>query len=285
VLRIENYINRKRFNEQYEEIYRFLAEASDYGYNEHFHWGRFEWMMNHSMLDEEKLEKIAIFRDDKEKIIGMITCDTSYEDRNYLIHLGDDEELLRKMIEYLLKNDEYSVKVNEKDTFMIHILAEYGFIKKNLEEKVLEIKLNGKFEYQIPTDFTISSRNFDIDNWKYQMVIHRGFDHDGLPAERERSFFNPSPNYDEELKIFIFDKDDYCAHCGIWYTEGRSAYIEPVVTIPRCRNLGLAKAAVYEGLNRVKESGAERAIVLSDQEFYHKIGFAESSGFYCWSKK
>ncbi len=48
---LEQYKNYERFNEQYNDIYHFLLKVADNGYNEHFHWGRFEWMMNHSLLD------------------------------------------------------------------------------------------------------------------------------------------------------------------------------------------------------------------------------------------
>ena len=53
--KIEIYKNRERFNEQYQSIDQFLLEAEKLEYNEHFHWGRFEWMHAHSYLDEEKL--------------------------------------------------------------------------------------------------------------------------------------------------------------------------------------------------------------------------------------
>ena len=43
---IENYKGTTPFNEQYDEIYEFLLGDSDRGLNEHFHWGRFEWMMD-----------------------------------------------------------------------------------------------------------------------------------------------------------------------------------------------------------------------------------------------
>ncbi len=42
---IENYKDSIRFNRQYEEISKFLQIVADNGYNEHFHWGRFDWGM------------------------------------------------------------------------------------------------------------------------------------------------------------------------------------------------------------------------------------------------
>lgn len=62
--RIEHYKNCERFNEQYQSIYQFLLKAGALDYNEHFHWGRFEWMQAHSFLDEDKLTRIVLFRDE-----------------------------------------------------------------------------------------------------------------------------------------------------------------------------------------------------------------------------
>ena len=42
---VENYKDNKRFNSQYNEICRFLKISADRDYNEHFHWGRFAWMI------------------------------------------------------------------------------------------------------------------------------------------------------------------------------------------------------------------------------------------------
>ena len=80
--------------------------------------------------------------------------------------------------------------------------------------------------------------------------------------------------------------NEYCAHCGLWYSTGdTTAYVEPVVTVPEHRNRGLAKAAVYEACARAKALGAKRAVVVSDLEFYLRIGFTLSSEVYNWTKK
>ena len=60
--RIERYKDCKRFNEQYQRIYRFLPEAEKLDYNEHFHWGRFEWMHAHGDLGEDRLTDIVMFQ-------------------------------------------------------------------------------------------------------------------------------------------------------------------------------------------------------------------------------
>ena len=283
---IERYKDFQRFNEQYEEIYQFLLAVADNRYNEHFHWGRFEWMMMHTMLDVDKLNRVAIFRDENDKITGLVTYDTEFEDSTYLIHLRNDIDLLKLMVDFALLNYENNgkivIKVNSNDNILCDVLSKYQFIKKNKKHTVLQIGLSRDLTYQIPPNYKMSPKNFVCDDWKYQMVIHKGFNHEGIPEKWNDDFFKPTPNYNRAFSVFAMNIDEYCAHCGIWYTKGETAYIEPVVTIPECRNIGLAKAVVYEAMNRAKELGAKRAIVLSGKEFYYRIGFEISSEVYCW---
>ncbi len=281
---IDNYKSNIRFNEQYEEIYLFLSKSADKGYNEHFHWARFEWMMCHSFLDVDALTYIAIFRDSSGEIVGLITFDTSYKDRAYIIHAVSDKELLSAMVEYVVEKGS-SVKVNSQDTALIEVLQEYHFHNRGKADCVLEFDLENDLQYVIPYGYSISPEHFEIDNRKYQLVIHKGFDNDGIPEKWSDELLKPSAHFNSDLKIFALDlSKEYCSHCGIWYTHGATAYIEPVATVPQCRKLGLATAVVYEAMARAKKSGAKRAIVISDQNFYHRIGFKESSEYDTWTR-
>lgn len=286
---IEHYKNCKRFNEQYEEIYRFLLEAQKMEYNEHFHWGRFEWMNLHSMLDEDKLTQITMFKNDNDKIVGMLFYDTSYDDRTYIIYTVPDKELLNQMVDTICEREGHRavIKVNSKDTVLCEILQEKQFVKKCKDVSVLELDLSKEMEYKIPNKYTLTSQGFVVDNWKYQLVIHRGFDGEDMPdmwSDELFGYFARTISKDIVIQTFAIEKDEYCAHCGLWYSEGDTSYIEPVVTVPKDRGQGLAKAVVYESCNRAGSRGAKRAIVLSDQTFYYKIGFECSSEVYCWEK-
>ena len=287
--RIEKYKNCKRFNEQYQDIYKFLLEAEEIGYNEHFHWGRFEWMHLHAMLDEDKLTQIAMFKDENDKIVGMLTYDTFYDDRVYLLHTTSDKCLLNQMVDTVCENEvgKVVIKVNSKDTVLSKVLQERQFKKQGKDVSVLELDLSKELEYKIPNEYFISPQGFDIDNWQYQLVIHKGFDNEGIPDKWSDEIFAHlahAINKNSVIQTFAIEKDEYCSHCGLWYTTGYTSYVEPVVTIPQHRKRGLAKAIIYEACNRARSRGAKRAIVLSDQEFYYKIGFKCSSEVYCWEK-
>lgn len=282
--KIERYKNCERMNEQYPEIYRFLLRAEKLEYNAHFHWGRFAWMHTHTMLDRDKLTNIVMFRDEKNEIAGMATYDTFYDDRVYLIHTVCDKCLLNEMVDTVLQSEEgtVTIKVNEKDEALANVLRERQFVRKHKDVSVLELDLGGALEYEIPDGYSISPEDFAVDNWQYQLVIHKGFENEGIPEKWEDKLF--AHESDSYIKTFAVSKDTYCAHCGLWYTEGATAYVEPVVTIPEHRRKGLARAVIYEACARAKNLGAQRATVLSDQAFYYQIGFTRASEVFCWEK-
>ena len=284
---MERYETCERFNAQYREIYRFLLRAEKLGYNEHFHWGRFEWMHRHSYLDIDKLTSIVIFKDADGEIVGLITYDTSFDDRVYLIHTSEDADLLNAMVDTVLAGEKRKavIKVDAKDDALCAVLRKRQFERTHRDNTVLALDLCRDLEYHISDAYRISQPGSDVDDWQYQLVIHKGFDNEGIPEKWSDEVLEPTPNENADLKVFAVQGDGYCAHCGLWYTEGGTAYVEPVVTVPQHRKQGLAKAVVYEACDRARKLGARRAIVLSDQEFYYRIGFECSSEVYCWEKE
>ena len=61
--------------------------------------------------------------------------------------------------------------------------------------------------------------------------------------------------------------------------------MEPVCTVPEYRGKGIAKAVIFEALNRASALGAKKAYVISDMEFYRKLGFEEEYRFSFYWKK
>lgn len=283
----ERYKNRERFNEQYQSIHQFLLEAEKTDYNEHFHWGRFEWMHAHSDLDEDKLTSIVMFRDENDVIVGLTTYDTRYDDRVYIIHTSSDKLLLESMVDVVISDEGNGavLKVNDKDSVLCRLLREKGFEKKNIFASVLSLELSDPLEYSIPDAYTISPQEFIAAPRQYQLVIHRGFNNEGIPPKWDDKLLKRIPNVNENLRTFAIADNEYCSHCGLWYIAGDTAYIEPVATVPGHRKRGLAKAVVYEACVRAKALGAKRAIVVSEQDFYFRIGFTLSSKVYDWMRK
>lgn len=284
---MEHYKNNMRFCKQYDEIRNFLQIIADNGCNEHFHWGRFHWMMTHPSLDVEMLSKTALFRNESGELVGVVTYDTSFHDRWYILHSIPDESLLRQMVEYVTETDagNAAIKANLNDTALCKLLENTGFEKQH-SESVLKIDLTCDLSFQLPPGFYLNTPDSEIDKRQWRLVIYRGFGGEGIleepgaeAAEAEKHLEIP-----EYIKVFAIKDEKYAAHCGAWYNGGDTAYIEPVATVPEHRGKGLGKAVVYEAVSRAKKQGAKRAIVLSDQEFYFHIGMTKSSEVAAWVK-
>lgn len=228
-----------------------------------------------------------MFRDENDAIVGLTTYDTDYDDRVYLIHTSTDKRLLADMVDIVTRDEGSSavLKVNAKDTALCQVLREKGFEKKNRCACILSFDLSNPLEYDMPDAYTMSPQGFAADPWQYQLVIHRGFDNAGIPEKWDDELLKRIPHANENLKTFVIANNEYCAHCGLWYTTGDTAYVEPVATVPEHRKQGLARAAIYEACTRAKALGARRATVVSDQEFYFRIGFTLSSEVYDWARE
>jgi len=284
---IRNFSDGIRFSGEFHALREFLLKNADGGVNEHFHSGRLEWMMAHSYLETDRVSKSALFYDESGALAGAAVFDTGYCDRWYLLRKKDDEALLCRMVSYAEAEDgENAVfRVNDRDCALERFLFDKGY-RKSRTESVLEIGLDKEHEYILPEGIRVLSENRQIDLKEYSRVVHRGFDHEGEPEEpneevRKAQKYLMSPHY---IKVFTERNMEYLSHTGVWYDGGDTAYIEPVVTVPEWRGKGLGRAAVYEAINRAKRRGAKRAIVLSDQIFYKKLGMMVSSRVGVWER-
>ena len=80
--------------------------------------------------------------------------------------------------------------------------------------------------------------------------------------------------------------DKYVAHVSLWYSEKTDyTYVEPVCVIPEYRGKGVAKAMIYEALNRARFLGAKKVYVISDMEFYEKLGFKKEKHYTFYQQK
>ncbi|MBR6524688.1 MAG: GNAT family N-acetyltransferase [Clostridia bacterium] len=270
---------------QYEKIYQFLLRCADRGYNEHFHWARFEWMMHHTYLDTENLSAVALFMDDKGEMRGLCTYDTSWGEGAYIVHDTDDEELLHRMVEFGGKYYFRQIIPNKKDAALIRVLEKCRWQEDWAGNHVLQMDLSQLPDAPVAEGFTLSAPDHVLDRLQYQTVIHQGFEDDSEMVPWPDSVFDPPPpHFDTALKVFAIRDGKYCAHAGVWYTSGETCYVEPVATLPECRRKGLARACLVEGMRRAKEMGAKRAIVLSGDPFYRSTGFVESSFYQDWER-
>lgn len=276
----------------YQQVCDFLIELNKQKTHINWNWARWEWMYSHPYFDRSKKDTIGIWKADG-VIVGAAIYDLFYGEA-FCGMLEDYKALLPEILEYARKTlgnkQGLGIAVNDEDNETRELLLKLHYHKSEQREPILRISLEQELTYILPDGFLIREIHFPEDDPAYQTVIWKGFDHEGNAAELEKMLKNDGPlprHRCPSLCLAVTDAmGEFAAHCTCWYDERTDyAYVEPVCTIPKYRGNGLGKAVVLETLKHCAALGAKAAFVISDQEFYKKIGFEEYSNFsFYWSE-
>lgn len=278
---------QKRMCKEFHDVIHFLKEHGAKDFNKNWHWARWEWLLGHLGLDESTLPSIGLFFEN-ETLIGVVTHDMRQQ--AYILLNPQYHYLKEMMTDYICKefiqDHKIQIYADGNNVELTAVLKGKGFSLTERKEHVLQLPCSTKFEYALNEKFHITDFKTVKDIMKYVTVIHKGFENEGELQKRSESDLPERPNYNPEFALFISTPSgEYAAHCGIWYSDDTEhCYIEPVVTIPEYRKRGLGKAVVYEAVNRCVAMGAKKALVISNQKFYHNIGFSEYGVLNLWEK-
>lgn len=256
-----------------------------------WNWARWEWMYFHPYFDREQLNTIGLWKCGGE-VVGAAIYDM-YFGEAFCAAADSHKELLPEIYEYALRalsdEDGLAVAVNDGDAETASLLMSMGWQKIDQTESIMCLALDKKHEYALAEGFSIKETDFPEDYMAYLRVIWKGFDHEGDMEEWERMVNYDGPVHahrEPYLSISAVDgSGEFAAHCTCWYDRRTDyAYVEPVCTIPAQRGKGLGRAVVLEALERCRSLGAKQAFVISDQEFYARMGFAPHSHYTFWRK-
>ncbi len=139
-------------------------------------------------------------------------------------------------------------------------------------------------ERQLPLGITVRSLGGREELPARSWASWRGFHPDDPDEDYEgwEWYLNVQrmPLYRRDLDIVaVADTGEVTAITTAWYDDvTRSAYFEPVATVPEYRRQGLASQVILEGLRRVKALGADLALVgtgegMAANEVYGALGF------------
>ena len=274
-------MEQKRFTpSDYERVFDFLIELnknSDDHIN--WNWARFEWMYEHPMFDKGLLPCIGLWIDD-DKVIGCAIYDMFLGEASVLV-LPQYQHLYKEILDFAYKNikdDEgLKVAVSDDNELEIKLIQESGFQKIDQTETIMRIDLNKPFKFNLKEGMSFAYLDPIEDYDELCWLFWQGFDHgdDKEECMKENTLKGGArPHFNPYLSISVKCDDKYVGHCSIWYSDKTDyAYVEPLCVIPEYRNKGVAKSLVYEALNRARELGAKKAYVISDMEFYERLGF------------
>ena len=272
-------ITTKSFDESdYDRVCDFFVKICDKNTDYiNWNWARFEWMYEHPNFDKSLINLIRLWLYE-DKVVGIAVYDM-YLGEGFIFTLDEYDYLYDEILKYAYDNlsddNGFSLCVNDDDTNKIKLLESYCFTKTNQDETIMEISLDKPLNYTIDKDYHID--NLDQDDDRIQWLIFQGFDHGNDIEEflSQKQEIKKRIHFNKELSACVFTSDNIPVSCALsWYMDNTDyAYLEPVCTIPKYRHRGFAKSAIYESLNNAHKLGATKAYVISDMEFYKKIGF------------
>lgn len=294
-IQFRNYTKQAGITEDYHKVRDFFVRL---GYAE-FTYTRWDWMATHGYLDKSAVGRIGIW-EDNEQIVGVATIDCQLG-KAFCLTFPEYAFLKKEMLIYakdnLSKEEKFGVIIADTDLKFQDIAADLGFIATGDKESDAIFCLDKtSTKYNLPEGFHITTMKEIFDPYQYLRVLWKGFNHE-LNGEGEFQFSKEKewsvkeemirPNVDLNLKVAAVAPDgNFAAYCGMWYdSEAGYAVIEPVATDPKYRKMGLGKAVVLEGIRRVGELGAKRALVGSSQQFYYSIGLRPFSTATLWREK
>ena len=281
-------------DELYNSVHNFFIELNKNN-DSHisWNWARFEWMYGHPDFDIENSNKIALWIDHN-KVVGIATYDM-YFGEGFVANLSGYEFIFSKAAEYAykeLKDDNgLGVSINDENAQEIALITNLGFKKVEQSETVLVKELDSELSIDLPDGFSFCEVDYySMDRKELEWFFYQGFDHGNNRDEFNKLTFkecNHRPHFDKRLSIGVKDKNGMLvAHCCVWYLpETDYAYVEPVCVLPNYRKKGLGKIVVYKALRVAKEMGAKKAYVISDKEFYKKLGFSKKYHYSFYWKK
>ena len=275
----------KHYSEKdYESLCDFLIALNQTDKTHiNWNWARFEWMAEHPEFDKSTISSIGLWQDN-DKIVGAAIYDM-YFGEAFCAALPAYNHLCPEILDYACRElrDEsgLGIAICDENAFEIDAAEKAGFTKAEQTETVMRLSLDTDLPVDLPDGFHFEELDPTKEPVDFQWLLWQGFDHGTDRAEFEREdkiIPQIRKHLDPTLSVTAVTADgEKAAYCCLWYSEKTDyAYVEPVCVIPSCRGKGLAKAVIREALNRSRSLGAKQAHVLSDMDFYKKLGFTET---------
>lgn len=203
-----------------------------------------------------------------------------------------DEEMIAIAEEHLSTTDKdgrqkLNFWIDSKDKSFQEILTRRGFHRVELSE-AQEFQHRRSLDEPLPdvpliSGYTIRSQGDGLELLERCYASGLGFHNDDVHIARDNRdhpnwyhHIQSAPLYRRDLDIVAVASDGSIASfCTIWFDDvTRTAYIEPVATVPAHQRKGLGKAVILEGLHRIKRMGCKVAFVSGYSQAANTLYFS-----------
>ena len=254
----------------------------------------FEYAHTHPFFKHQDTPRFRLW-EDGENIVGL-ACYEMRIGENFLCVKKTYENLIPEMLEYSEKElsktingkQSLNIWITDRETEKSKLLLQNGY-KKVSSHPVTTFSYDKPFpETKLPDGFSIISLEEENDFKQINACLWKGFNHGPDPDDDIgcRILMQSGPNFRKDLTTVVkAPNGDYACFAGMWLDEQNEyAYLEPLATVPEYRRMGLATAALTEGMKKTKKLGAKYCFG-GVNEFYYALGFETACYREKWEKE
>ena len=252
----------------------------------HLHPGDLTWQLFFMLASDHPADLIQIWEDGSGELLGFVLLYPAFGFFDLQLDPGRrggslEAQMLQWAEQHLGAAGERHTLVNNQDTVRLALLSQHGY-RPNGEWCYVERLLDDALPYpELPHGFTLRSVAGDHEAAARAMALGAAFGAAPQP-ERYRQFMH-APGYVRDLDIVAVAPDGRFAAFAMCWVDPltKVGQFEPVGTAPDFRRRGLAQAVLHEGLRRMQQRGAERAIVIVEaaeeaaRQLYAAVGFED----------
>jgi GNAT superfamily N-acetyltransferase len=201
------------------------------------------------------------------------------------------EEVVAAAEEHIAEGDDRHKQlvfwIDSKDKIFQEVLIRRGF-QRNTQRGEQEYQHRRGLEGPLPErmsipGYTIRAQGDGLELLERCYASGLGFHEDDVNVARKNRdniewyrHIQDAPLYRRDLDLIAVAEDGSIASfCTIWFDDvTRTAYFEPVATVPAHRKKGLGKAVLLEGLHRIQRMGCKVAFVGGYSERANALYFS-----------
>ncbi len=290
--------NRVRFRRycmvsDFQEVYDLCARCGDVHSSNGMSASFWEYAQTFGSFNYECSHRIGLWEDNG-RLVAVATYEISPGEAYFAVapdYLFLSEELITYAEQELADEQGHVVLCfSSAQTVMRETAAKCGFVKHSeYPEKIFRFR-SGSLDYELPQGFRFLDNDRETINYvALDTCLHYGFNHDGEPDGDTdfRMHMHVTPHFNPLLPVIAVDESSgtYAGYANAFVEEECAyAYLEPLCTQPKYRNMGIAAAIVAEMIRRVKPLGATY-ITGGSSDFYTTIGYEVSHNNECWVKR
>jgi mycothiol synthase len=276
-----------------------------------WHVARLDYARWHTCLNcaEVTLEEVAFLWEVDGQLVAILMPDGGPGEAHLLVHpflrtIELEEEMLDVAEAQLFSTEpdgtrQLFVWAPEADGARGRLLEQRGYVKDDWSETQWRRRLDAPIPELPPAPgYTIRALGDGLELLERCYASGLGF-HEGditiaVENRQDPSWYRniqTAPLYRRDLDLVAVAADgSIAAFCTIWLDDvTRSAYFEPVATVPAHRRRGLGRALLTEGLRRLQRMGATMAFVgghsAAANALYGSVAGPEHEIYQAWVKQ